>query len=44
MLVNPLVPSGGSVAAPDLPGFGMEIRPEVWEHPAAVRRTTKIGS
>lgn len=42
MLANPLVPSDGAVTAPDLPGFGMEIRPETWEHPAAVRRDTVL--
>lgn len=41
MLENVLVPSNGSIAAPDDPGFGMKIKPEVWNHPAAVRRVTK---
>ena len=41
MLENPLVPKNGRVTAPDLPGFGMLIKPEVWNHPAAVRQTTK---
>ncbi len=40
MLDNPLAPAGGSIAAPDAPGFGMEIKREAWEHPKAVRRTT----
>ena len=40
MLNNPLVPKGGAVRVPELPGFGMEIKPEVWTHPAAVTRTT----
>lgn len=42
MLMNPLKPSGGSIAAPDQPGFGMEIRPEIWEHPKAVVQTTYL--
>lgn len=40
MLVDPLVPSQGSVAAPDAPGFGMQIKPEVWNDHKAVRRQT----
>jgi hypothetical protein len=40
MLENPIVPKEGFVEAPDLPGFGMLIRKEAWEHPAAVRRST----
>jgi L-alanine-DL-glutamate epimerase-like enolase superfamily enzyme len=40
MLVNPMVPHEGKVRAPELPGFGMEIKPEIWSHPAAVTRTT----
>jgi len=42
MLSNPLVPKDGAVRVPDLPGFGMEIKPEVWTHPAAVTRTTTL--
>lgn len=41
MLENPLVPKNGTVSAPELPGFGMQIKPEVWNHPAAVRQSTK---
>jgi galactonate dehydratase len=40
MLVDPIVPVDGTVAAPELPGFGMRVKPEVWEHPKAVVRTT----
>ena len=40
MLENPLVPKDGTIEAPNLPGFGMRIKPEVWEHPAAVKRTS----
>lgn len=42
MLENPLVPRHGSVRAPELPGLGMEIKPEVWTHPAAVTRSTGL--
>jgi L-alanine-DL-glutamate epimerase-like enolase superfamily enzyme len=42
MLINPLVPNGGAVRVPELPGFGMEIKPEVWTHPAAITRTTTL--
>lgn len=41
MLEDPIVPKDGTVAAPDLPGFGMRIKREAWEHPAAVRRVTR---
>lgn len=42
MLEDPPVPSGGAVAAPDVPGFGMRIRKDAWEHPNAVRRVTRL--
>ncbi|MGD0696579.1 MAG: mandelate racemase/muconate lactonizing enzyme family protein [Terriglobia bacterium] len=42
MLENPIVPGDGKVRAPELPGFGMQIKPEVWTHPSAVTRTTKL--
>ncbi len=42
MLSNPLVPKDGAVRVPELPGFGMEIKPEVWTHPAAVTRATTL--
>lgn len=40
MLENPIIPKDGSVTAPDLPGFGMRIKPEVWKHPAAILQTS----
>jgi galactonate dehydratase len=40
MLVDPIAPSGGTIAAPEAPGFGMEVKPEVWSHPQAVVRTS----
>jgi L-alanine-DL-glutamate epimerase-like enolase superfamily enzyme len=42
MLSNPLVPKDGAVRVPELPGFGMEIKAEVWTHPAAVTRATTL--
>ncbi len=42
MLDNPLMPANGCISAPEAPGFGMEIKPEVWNHPAAVIQTTRI--
>jgi galactonate dehydratase len=41
MLESPLVPRDGVVSAPDLPGFGMTVKPEVWEHPKVIRRVTE---
>jgi len=40
MLENPIVPKGGTVAVPELPGFGMVVKEEVWRHPAAVVQRT----
>lgn len=42
MLENPITPSDGCVVAPELPGFGMVIKPEVWKHPAAIVQTSKL--
>jgi L-alanine-DL-glutamate epimerase-like enolase superfamily enzyme len=42
MLENPMVPKNGAVQVPELPGFGMQIKPELWSHPAAVTQTTKM--
>ena len=42
MLNNPIVPKDGCVRVPELPGFGMEIKPEVWTHPSAVTRTSTL--
>ena len=41
MLEDPLMPKDGHITAPELPGFGMRIKPEVWNHPQAVRRVTE---
>jgi L-alanine-DL-glutamate epimerase-like enolase superfamily enzyme len=40
MLENPVVPHNGKVRAPELPGLGMQIKPEVWTNPAAITHTT----
>jgi hypothetical protein len=40
MLNNPLLPKGGALRIPELPGFGMEVKPEVWTGPAAIARAT----
>jgi galactonate dehydratase len=40
MLENPIVPKDGAVEAPDLPGFGMLVKPDVWTHPKAVVQTS----
>ncbi len=37
-LANPIVPKNGHVEAPDLPGFGMQVKPEIWKHAGAVIR------
>jgi len=37
MLVDPIVPEKGYIQAPEESGFGMRIKPEAWNHPAAVR-------
>jgi L-alanine-DL-glutamate epimerase-like enolase superfamily enzyme len=40
MLENPLVPHNGKIRAPELPGLGMQVKPEVWTNPAAITRTS----
>jgi len=40
MLENPLVPSEGFIQVPEEPGFGMKIKPEAWNHSAAVRQVS----
>jgi galactonate dehydratase len=40
IVVIPLIPTNGRISAPELPGLGMEVKPEVWTHPAAVTRST----
>ena len=36
MLEKPIAPEAGFIQAPEEPGFGMRIKPEAWNHPAAV--------
>jgi galactonate dehydratase len=43
MLENRIVPVEGMIAAPDLPGFGMRVKREVWEHPKAIAQTSRLG-
>lgn len=38
MLENPISPENGAITAPEGPGFGMKIKPDVWNHPAAIRQ------
>ena len=40
MLENPLVPREGKIRVPELPGLGMQVKPEVWTNPAAITRTS----
>jgi L-alanine-DL-glutamate epimerase-like enolase superfamily enzyme len=40
MLENPIAPENGFIRAPEEPGFGMRIKPEVWNHPSAVRQVS----
>src|SRR3954471_20069263 len=40
MLESPIAPQNGAITAPDDPGFGMRIKPEAWNHPAAVRQVS----
>jgi galactonate dehydratase len=42
MLENPITPENGAIRVPEGPGFGMKVKPECWNHPAAVRQITKI--
>jgi L-alanine-DL-glutamate epimerase-like enolase superfamily enzyme len=38
MLEAPIAPSEGNIQVPEEPGFGMRIKTEAWNHPAAVRQ------
>ncbi|MBV8708665.1 MAG: mandelate racemase/muconate lactonizing enzyme family protein [Acidobacteriaceae bacterium] len=40
MLENPIVPKAGHIQAPEESGFGMKIKAEAWNHPAAVRQVS----
>lgn len=43
MLVDPLKPKDGTISPPDRPGLGMEVKPEVWNHPKVVRRESVLS-
>jgi galactonate dehydratase len=40
MLEDPIAPKDGAIAAPEGAGFGMKIRADAWNHPAAVRQVS----
>jgi L-alanine-DL-glutamate epimerase-like enolase superfamily enzyme len=40
MLENPIAPESGFIRVPEQSGFGMRIKPEAWNHPAAARAVT----
>ena len=40
MLDNPIAPTDGMIQVPEEPGFGMRIKREAWNHPAAIRKVT----
>ncbi len=40
MLENPIAPESGFIRVPEESGFGMRIKPEVWNHPAAIRQVS----
>ena len=40
MLENPLAPKDGFIQVPEEPGLGMKIKPDAWNHPAAVRQVS----
>ena len=42
MLENPIVPHDGKIRAPELPGLGIQIKPEVWTNPAAITQTSTL--
>ena len=40
MLEAPIAPREGNIEVPEEPGFGMRIKTEAWNHPAAVRQVS----
>lgn len=40
MLENPIAPQNGFIRVPEESGFGMQIKPEAWNHPAVVRQVS----
>jgi galactonate dehydratase len=43
MLEKPIAPKNGFISMPEDSGFGMRIKPEAWNHPAAVRQISGRG-
>jgi L-alanine-DL-glutamate epimerase-like enolase superfamily enzyme len=43
MLEKPIAPEGGFIRVPEESGFGMRIKPEAWNHPAAIRQVSGRG-
>jgi galactonate dehydratase len=41
MLENPVAPESGTIQVPEEPGFGMKIKADAWNHPAAVRQVSE---
>lgn len=41
MLIDPLKPRDGTIEAPDQPGFGMNIKPDVWTDQRAIRQVSE---
>jgi hypothetical protein len=44
MLENPIAPESGFIRVPEESGFGMRIKPEAWNHPAAARQVSGRSS
>ena len=40
MLENPIAPEDGHITMPEDPGFGMKIKPEIWNHPKSIHQVT----
>jgi L-alanine-DL-glutamate epimerase-like enolase superfamily enzyme len=38
--LHPVEPRDGFIQVPEEPGFGMNIKPEAWNHPAAARQVS----
>ena len=43
MLENPIAPQDGFIAVPEEPASAYGIKPEAWNHPAAVRQVSRRG-
>jgi|CZKZ01.1.fsa_nt_gi L-alanine-DL-glutamate epimerase-like enolase superfamily enzyme len=40
MLEDPIAPKDGHISMTEGPGFGMKIKPEVWNHPKSIHQVT----